>query len=188
MDPFSYLSVLISIILGLGIAQLLTGFGKLVQDRGRVVVYWPSMVWAGLVLMMQVHRWWLMFGQLRGNQDLNFFVFLLVLMPPIMLYLLAALVFPDFAAKGTVDMRENYYSQTAWFFGIELALLAVCSLEDAVLTGALSGWLDLGANVFLAAGCVVAMLTRRENYHKAFAVLAVIGTITYNALLFPRLQ
>jgi hypothetical protein len=35
MDEFNYLSVLISIILGLGVTQLLTGLGKLIFARLR---------------------------------------------------------------------------------------------------------------------------------------------------------
>ncbi len=35
-EEFQYLSVLVSIILGLGIAQLLTNVGRLAQSRARV--------------------------------------------------------------------------------------------------------------------------------------------------------
>jgi hypothetical protein len=34
MDSISYLSVLISIILGLGVAHLLSGFAELIKRRG----------------------------------------------------------------------------------------------------------------------------------------------------------
>jgi hypothetical protein len=42
VDPFSYLSVLISIILGLGITQLLTGLGRLLQARAGTRLYAPA--------------------------------------------------------------------------------------------------------------------------------------------------
>jgi len=41
MSAFDYLSVLISIILGLGIAQVLSGFGRLLNVRSRVRWYGP---------------------------------------------------------------------------------------------------------------------------------------------------
>ena len=47
MDAFSYLSVLISIVLGLGVTQLLTGFGRLIEARDRVRSYGPVLIWAG---------------------------------------------------------------------------------------------------------------------------------------------
>ena len=50
MDAFSYLSVLISIILGLGITQLLTGLGRLMQVRRRTRLYGPAVAWVALLL------------------------------------------------------------------------------------------------------------------------------------------
>ena len=43
-EEFQYLAVLLSIVLGLGVTQLLTGVGRLVQARGRVRPYWPARV------------------------------------------------------------------------------------------------------------------------------------------------
>lgn len=62
MDAFSYLSVLISIILGLAVTQVLQGFRGLMLARSRVRTYWPALVWAVLVLVICVQVWWAMFG------------------------------------------------------------------------------------------------------------------------------
>jgi hypothetical protein len=43
MDTFNYLSVLISIILGLGITQLLSGLGRSLEYRDKDRLYWPSL-------------------------------------------------------------------------------------------------------------------------------------------------
>lgn len=44
MTPFEYLSVLISIILGLGLAHLLSAVRELIQRRARVRFYWLNIV------------------------------------------------------------------------------------------------------------------------------------------------
>jgi hypothetical protein len=44
MDPFSYLSVLTSIVLALGITRILSGLGRLEQTRGRVRIYWVHLL------------------------------------------------------------------------------------------------------------------------------------------------
>jgi len=41
MDEFSYLSVLLSVILGLAVTQILKGFRGLLLSRARIQVYWP---------------------------------------------------------------------------------------------------------------------------------------------------
>ena len=56
MDAFSYLSVLLSIVLGLGITQLLQGFGRLMNARSRVRPYWPSLLWAVVLLVAHVQK------------------------------------------------------------------------------------------------------------------------------------
>ena len=105
MDAFSYLSVLLSIVLGLGITQLLQGFGRLMNARSRVRPYWPSLLWAVVLLVAHVQNWWSMFG-LRGRAHWSFLDFALVLSNPILLYLLAALVLPE-NVEGDVDQSSS---------------------------------------------------------------------------------
>ena len=186
MDAFSYLSVLLSIILGLAIAQLLTGAGRLLQARSRVVVYWPTLGWLGLLLMIDVQTWWSMFA-MRAHHDWNFFAFLVVLVQPTILYLLATLVLPDFAGPGLVDLRENYYSQSRWFFGLFVLLLAASITKDVVLSGRLPNLLNLGAQMIFLVGSAFGALTRREWYHKAAVPVIAIMFAAYIAALFARL-
>jgi len=71
MDQFSYLSVLMSIIVGLAITQILKGYRGIVLSRQRVVTYWPTLVWSGSLLVMNVQSWWASFG-LREVQNWTF--------------------------------------------------------------------------------------------------------------------
>jgi hypothetical protein len=50
MNAFSYLSVLLSIIIGFGMTQVLTAMGRLIRHRAHVRFYWPSLLWAFTVL------------------------------------------------------------------------------------------------------------------------------------------
>src|SRR5947207_15965835 len=49
MDEFSYLSVLLSVILGLAVTQILKGFRGLLLSRARIRLYWPVIAWAALL-------------------------------------------------------------------------------------------------------------------------------------------
>ncbi|MDQ6939493.1 MAG: hypothetical protein M3119_04975, partial [Verrucomicrobiota bacterium] len=79
MDEFSYLSVLLSIILGLAVTQILQGFRGLMLSRTQVRLYWPTLVWALLLLVVFVQTWWAMFS-LRNQQDWTFAGFAIVLL------------------------------------------------------------------------------------------------------------
>ena len=192
MDEFSYLSVLLSIVLGLGITQILTALGRLIQARERVRMFWPAPAWAALLLVTHVQTWWTMFG-LRDHAAWTFFTFLLVLLQPVLLYLLAALVLPDFGeaadpGEGTVDLRRHYFRQTRWFFGIGVALLAVSLLKDVVLDGTLPDLANLLAHLLFAALWGTAALTRRERYHLLLAPVSFLLFTGYVALLFLRME
>jgi hypothetical protein len=52
MDEFSYLSVLISVILGLAVTQVLKGFRGILLPRVRIRIYWPVLGWAPLLLLV----------------------------------------------------------------------------------------------------------------------------------------
>jgi hypothetical protein len=107
MDAFSYLSVLISIILGLGITQLLTALGRLLNSRARVRWYWPAVVWAGILLVVHIQSWWAMFG-LRTHENWTFLAFLVVLLLPILLYLAAALALGACGASSSSSSSSKF--------------------------------------------------------------------------------
>ena len=48
MDAFSYLSVLISVILGFAIQQVLLGYRALILSRRRIRFYAPPLIWSVL--------------------------------------------------------------------------------------------------------------------------------------------
>jgi hypothetical protein len=108
VDEFGYLSVITSVIIGLSITQLLQGIGQVINARDRVPIYWPTMAWTILLLVVNTQAWWVMFS-LRNKQSWTFVQFTIVLLEAIMLYLLAAIVLPNIPDEGQVDLRSNYF-------------------------------------------------------------------------------
>ena len=186
MDQFNYLAVLISIILGLGITQLLSGFGRWIGHRSSFSAYAPAVCWAGILLVTHVQTWWSMFV-LRGQSEWTFIQFGLVLLQPIILYLLSILVLPSASLAG-LNLRESYYAQRRWFFGLMMALLLVSVLKDVVLTGSLPATANLVFHALLFVLSGIAVLTAREAYHKFLAYSSATSIGIYIWLLFGHLQ
>ena len=188
MDAFSYLSVLISIILGLGVTHLLSGVGRIIERRDNIEPYWPSFVWAAVLFILHVQTWWVMFG-LRAHQGWTFGAFLVVLVQPAVLYLLAVLVFPPgLGNDAPIDMRANYHRQAPWFFGLALLLLVQSIGRDLVISGALPNVVNVGAHIVFFALWAGAALTRRETYHGLVAVCTAVLFAVYVGLLFTTLR
>ena len=147
MDQFSYLSVLLSIILGLAITQVLKGFRGMLLTRARIRFYWPTVLWSFTLLLMFVQSWWAMFGMRNvGVLDVSRRSASIVLQT-ILEYMLAATVLPDFFGTETIDLREHYYSHARWFFGMTVAVLATVSRRRTFVEGHFAEPADVGFQV-----------------------------------------
>ncbi|MDQ6809880.1 MAG: hypothetical protein M3Z64_10745 [Verrucomicrobiota bacterium] len=187
MDEFSYLSVLLSVIIGLAVTEILQGFRQRLLAHGSVRNYWPSRLWAATILLVCAQTWWAMFG-LRSRHDWTFEEFLVLLVQTILLYLVAGLVFPDFATDETVDLREHYFRQRKRFFGLLIAVALVSICRDLVFNHALPDRTNLAFHITYIVIAVSAILTANEWYHKALALFTAAAFVNYIKILFERLQ
>ena len=187
MDAFSYLSVLLSIILGLAITQILQGYRGLLLSRARVRAYAPPLIWSGLMLVIATQSWWADFG-LAGRQVWTFPQFGAVLLHTVLIYMMAALTLPDVPAGEGVDLREHYYREARPFFILMIAMLASSIVKELLLEGRLPEPENLAFHGLAALLALVGTVVRRPRFHEllAPAMLALIGV--YIALLFSRLQ
>ena len=131
ISAFEYITVFISIILGLGVTQILTGIADLVHQNERVKTYWPHLLWILLVLVLHVHEWWVTY-ELRSLDKWRFPVFLFVLLYPVILFILARLLFPFGLNEGVIDLKKFYFEnyRRIFLFG---AMLPFLSLADNLL-------------------------------------------------------
>lgn len=185
MDAFNYLSVLVSIILGLGITQLLASVGRAVEQRGTRIPYWPPAVWALVLLLAHVQTWWSFYG-LRTHESWSFLQFLFVLLQPIGLYLLSVLVLPG-DASAAKDLKTRYHSNRSVFFGLLAAFLGLSIVRDLVVSGSLPEPMNAAFQVFLLVLSVVAACISNERFHKLWALTALGVFVAYIYILFSQL-
>jgi hypothetical protein len=187
MDQFGYLSVLLSIIVGFSITQILLGFRGVVLSRVHVQVYWPTLAWAVLLLLINVQSWWAMFG-MRVIQHWTFPAFGVLLAQTIAQYMLAAIVFPDFSGGEAIDLYDHYRQHTRWFFGLLIFLLIVSLTKDLLIGGRMPGALNLLFHLSFITMSVVAMATPAQKYHKLFPLFGIAIFIAYIIALFTPLR
>ena len=187
MEEFDYLSVLISIILGLALTQLLTGAGRLIRFRDRVKFYAPTPIWMGFLFLMIVQSWWAMFV-LRFNDEWTFVEFAVVLAQPTLIYLMVELIIPDTDGPGPIDLKANYFRQAPVFFSVAIVLIAVSLARPVIMVGALAEPLDVGTQLVWIALAGTAIFWRNQTYHQALAPTMAILAIVYVSVLFLALR
>jgi hypothetical protein len=187
VDEFSYLSVLLSVILGLAVTQILKGFRAILLSRARIRIYWPVIAWAALLLLICTQHWWSMFG-LRNRHDWTFQQFAMVLLNAVLIYMVAGLVFPDFFGEEVVDLRENFYAHRGWLFSLALATIVASVCKMVVLDGRLPDTMNLIFHAIFGATLFIAALTRREWYHKTLVIFFSAAFVLYIVLLYARIR
>ena len=186
MDAFSYLSVLLSIILGLAITQVLQGYRGLLLSRARVRRYAPTLIWSVLMLVFATQAWWASFG-LADHKGWTFASFSVLLLQMVLIYMMAGLVLPDMPAGEPIDLRAHYYRERRPFFSLALVMLCVSVGKDVMLDGHLPTPENLLFHAVFATAAIIAILTPRPRYHEMQAPAIGLLILVYIALLFARL-
>jgi hypothetical protein len=186
VNAFDYLAVLLSIVLGLGITQVLAGFAGMVRARGRTVMYWPVPLQMLAVFLIQVQVWWALFA-LRGMTHWTFAQYLIVLMQPVAVYMMAAFITPDFSGNDDIDLRAAYFREARWFFGALVATLIVSLAKNLVIDGAFPNATDMVGHIVFLAVAIMGTISRNDRVHKVIALLSLAIYAAYVALLFVQL-
>jgi len=189
MDMFNYVMVLASVIIGLGIAHLLQGVGVIVQHPRREKTYWVHLLWVAAIFLRAIFWWWFEF-RLSKTAEWTFTLYLFVIAYAVLIYLWCALLFPRDLA-GYDGFRDYFYSRRKWFFGLLLVGQGV-DVADTLLKG-MAHFRSLGPSyligiVALSALLLLAMRTRNERFHGAFAIFAVVYLLAYPWLVFDTLR
>jgi hypothetical protein len=132
MTPFEYVIVLISIILGLGITTILTGIAELMKHTRPVKLFAPYLIWILLIFVLHVQDWWLSY-QLMSVEEWSLPFFLMIILYPINLYILAHLLFP-------AGLSQDFNSQAFFldhfprlFIGA-ITLVILSAIQNLTLT------------------------------------------------------
>lgn len=180
MMPFEYIALLASIVIALGITRVLTGLGKILQLRGNTRVYWVHVLWSANVFLWLLLNWWILY-RWRTFEQWSFFMFLFVLISPVLSFLLSVLLLPEPLESG-VDLKHHYYRNKTWFFALA-ALLPPVDAVDTLLKGMehfrAQGALYVITLSLILVGCIVGALTDDERYHAAFAVFFLIYLLMF---------
>jgi hypothetical protein len=180
VDLFEYITILTSIIVGLGIAHLLRGLAGLVQHPGRDRIYWVHLVWVGYMFFNMVFFWWWEFA-LSGITTWLFQDYLFIVFYAVVLYLMCAMLFPG-DLSGYDGFKDYFMSRRRWFFGLLLVSFIV-DIYDTWLKGA-DHFMNLGLsymmmNLVYLVMCVAGITSNRRVVQGVIAVLASIYQVAW---------
>ena len=174
MELFEYVAVLTSIIIGLGMAQLLLGLTRLIQHPEQAKPYWVHLCWVFYMFVYAVFWWWWEF-ELGAIEVWTFGVYLFVILYAFLVFLMCSLLFPT-SFSDYDGFKGYFYAKRAWFFGA-FCLSEIIGLGDTAIKGT-EYFHSLGTQYLIAVTAtvglsVIAILTRNEKFHAVFVVVAL---------------
>ena len=132
MSTFEYVMVLVSIVIALAIAHLLTALGECVRRfRGKGEPFKLDAVfllWIAFVLVWLVSFWWWEFKFQEVVTEWSFGLYLFVIGYAIALFMLAQILVPH-RMSGVTDTYVDFMEGRKWFFGTLLLVQAIDSID-----------------------------------------------------------
>lgn len=179
MSSFEFLSVLISVVVGLGIANVLTGVGRLLHRHRELSISVTFAAWTLFVFNYMVVYWWTVVFGWQELQNWNLLLFLFVLMYGILLFLLAVILYPTDMPRSW-DPHSRFIDMRRWFFGIFVALIFVEALDSY-----LKNHVDEFSTPYFfllglwLAGGILGWISRNRRIHNAISVSVLVSQVAW---------
>jgi hypothetical protein len=154
-EQFQHVMVLASIIIGLGITQLLGGIGAAIErisgQGSALKIRWTFSLWALFMFVWLVAFWWWQFRLLEMVTTWTLGRYLFLLCYAVLLFLLVIILMPR-QWDEVSDLDEYFLAKRKWFFWT-FALANAADVVDSYIKGGWDYFLGTGP---VALGLVVA--------------------------------
>jgi hypothetical protein len=181
ISPFEYASILISIILGLGITQILSSVSDLLYDLKKVKFYFPHTVWVIFVLFLHIQEWFVIY-ELKNKVGWTLPELSFILLYPIILFTTAKMLLPTNHQEEKFDLKVFFNSQ----FPIISRLIAICIMLSLLFNFfllKLTFTQQIPLIFFFGITLFVSIKKEQNEFiHKIIAFLILIATLVSIAL------
>lgn len=175
MSPFEYIMITGSIVLGLAIAQLLTGFADSIRLRDNIVPYTPHTLWA-LAQLLACIQWGFGAWIYETRTLWTGYQLLLFICTPILSFIIARITYPH--PIENYPLKEHYYATHKLMFGLACAMMVLSIFSNTLLSGDFLFSASNAFSVLIAAIFLVLALSRNERVHKV--LLSIILIIVFS--------
>ena len=173
MSAFDFLFVIVAIVLTLGIAELLGGVVRIL--RGELRTNPLHALWILIIFQLQVQLAWGLWG-LHTRATWRYPEFLVLLSGPVVVYLIAALLYPaDEAERADAHLLRRRRP----FFLLNAIYVAVTALYSWLLWD--QGWIPAQAFIRLAVigALVTAAWTEKRSVQWTIGLLILGGNLLW---------
>lgn len=174
MSLFEFLMVLVSLIISLAIAELLTGVSRMIRCRDTIQTYWIHSLFLVIVFFGLLQQWWEIWG-VRDVAAWTFPGLVMMLAAPIGLFMIAHLLFPEPVERA--DFKAYYYDDMRPVLKIAVVTVFVSVTFRPLVLGSTLLALDNLSSLVIMAIFAVLTFTRKSWFHGAMITLVLVGML-----------
>lgn len=176
ISAFEYVSILVSIILGLGITQILSAFSDLLYHFKKITFYYPHSIWIGFVLFLHIQDWFVTY-QLKDKTVWRLPELFFILLYPISLFIAAKMLLPTNEEEERFNMKIFYQTQFPMIFSV-ISVSIVLSILFNVFFLNKNFIQQIPLLIFLFTMIYLSFYkTQREVIHKVLALIVLFSSI-----------
>lgn len=108
MTEFELLAIPLSLILGLGITNILSDLSDAIRDRERVPLHWLPLIWAFLIFLFQVQYFFVMWDLYESGVAWTWPIFGPALFNSIVLFLSAGFILPGRRNSDSESLLKDF--------------------------------------------------------------------------------
>ncbi len=176
MTEFELLAIPLSLILGLGITNILSDVSDAIRDRERVPLHWLPFVWAFLIFLFQVQYFFVLWDQHELGAVWTWQRFGPALFNCVILYLSAGLILPGRRNSDSASLLADFQKHGRLAL-MALAFMLLAALGLNIYTEVLDALLVGGKLVELSKADVVLWGLRQAFNVIIYVLLASIGLV-----------
>lgn len=117
MDAFHLILPAFSMILGLGIARVLSGLVEIFRSRKHARLDWIPITWALVVFASQLQLWWAVIELAHLVKVWSAGSFLLLISLPLLLFLAGAMILPSQRIEEGESIQSSFLHEGRWGLG-----------------------------------------------------------------------
>jgi len=181
MSSFEFISILMSIVIGLGVTNLLAGAGRAFYRRRQTPMDEVHIVLTLATLLILALNWWVAF-KWNTNVLWSFDKFLVLIVWTITLYLLTTFLYPPDLSEEE-ERRNRFEVNRSGYYSAFIAFCAMDIVQTALRSGLLDPvWYLPFVGHFLILGAA-GLIVRKRRYDRFFAWYQLIVLLLWSLLV-----
>jgi hypothetical protein len=181
MSSFEFISILISIIIGLGVTNLLAGAGRAFYRRRENPIDEVHIVLTAATLLILILNWWVIFSW-NIESHWSFEKFLVLNVWTISCYMLTVFLYPPDLSEAE-EHRDRFLRNRTGYYSTFLAMCVLDITQTAIRGDIFHPIWYLPFVVQYAAFAGIALVVGRRGYDRFFAWYLLITVLAWSLIV-----